>query len=292
VLALTGALAACAPPSDESEPDSAGDALIGGEEASPDAFPSTVYLESGCTAVKVGASLLLTAAHCVLDPTTVDPRWKAGDTLKLARPPADALGDYTVAATHVSPEWKKACERTFCAASAVTVRLDAPDVAVIELTSDVAGVPIAPVDANALATGDRVTVLGFGCTDGVLRSDETAGHALKAKETTIIDGAAAVHEGSTLTTAELPAASGTYAMTAGPGLDPSAAGLCPGDSGGPMYRRTDKELLVVGVNANYTFRPDKLDDRGLPVTNWHTRLDDSSRQKVGPWLRTLGVVVR
>jgi hypothetical protein len=34
---------------------------------------------------------------------------------------------------------------------------------------------------------------------------------------------------------------------------------------------------VAGVNANYTLRPEETDDVGLPVTNWHTRLDESSR---------------
>jgi hypothetical protein len=54
--------------------------------------------------------------------------------------------------------------------------------------------------------GDAVTVVGFGCTDGVLRNDDTAGRALKASDTRIIDPAAALHDGSALRESDLPMA--------------------------------------------------------------------------------------
>lgn len=83
---------------------------------------------------------------------------------------------------------------------------------------------------------------------------------------------------------------------AAPAGDP-AGGLCPGDSGGPLYRkRADGSLLVVGINANYTFtggyeypQPEGYSFRygGNPRTNWQTRVDDSRGLKVGAWLRTL-----
>ncbi|NOU28021.1 MAG: hypothetical protein HOO96_08965, partial [Polyangiaceae bacterium] len=58
------------------------------------------------------------------------------------------------------------------------------------------------------------------------------------------------------------------------------------DSGGPLYARADDATFdVVGVHSSYTFYPISI--RGLSVTNWHTRLDDSSAFAVGPWLRSL-----
>lgn len=83
-----------------------------------------------------------------------------------------------------------------------------------------------------------------------------------------------------------------------PAGDP-AGGLCPGDSGGPLYRKlADGSLVVVGVNANYTFTggyeyptPEGFSFRygGSPRTNWQTRVDGEVGLKVGAWLRTLEV---
>jgi hypothetical protein len=49
---------------------------------------------------------------------------------------------------------------------------------------------------------------------------------------------------------------------------------------------------VVGVNSNYTLGPEAKDSVGLPITNWHTRLDDASRHGVGAWLKAVGVTVK
>jgi hypothetical protein len=69
----------------------------------------------------------------------------------------------------------------------------------------------------------------------------------------------------------------------GPGTGTSqAGGLCPGDSGGALYREGTNR--VVGVNASYTFLPDS----NVPVTNWHTRLDGDARWGVASWLESFG----
>jgi secreted trypsin-like serine protease len=289
MLALAGT--ACASPSDASDADSSesNDALVGGTKASLGQFPATVYLKSGCTATKVAPKRLLTAAHCVLDPATVSIRFRKGSKISVAHDPAKGFVDVEIADAHVHPTWLKACEDAYCAASSVTARLDAADVAVLELATDLDDVPIAPVAAAPLAAGERVTVLGYGCTVGVLVPDNRDALSLKYAETTLVPADRAVHEGSAVLASDVEEVAGNYSLTAGPGAAKTSAGLCPGDSGGAMYAKRDGALVVVGVNSNYTLGPEESDQVGLPITNWHTRLDDASRHEVGAWLRSVGV---
>jgi hypothetical protein len=290
-LALFGA--ACADRSDVSSDDSD---LIGGRATALAELPSTIHLADGCTAAKVAPKLLLTAAHCVLNLSTLEPKYgpvRSGSprAVKLSRDPAGGYAEHEVAAVHVHPKWMSACARTLCSISAVTAKLDAPDVALLELGVDLAEVPIAPVESRPLAAGDEVVVVGFGCTDGV----HVAGggvRSLASATATVVAASAAVHDGSPVSASDEPIYAGNYAFTAGPGAGSAHAGLCPGDSGGPLYRRRGNELVVAGVNANYTLRSDEEDAVGLPVTNWHTRLDDGSRNNVYAWIESVRVAVQ
>jgi secreted trypsin-like serine protease len=289
--ALSGA--ACAAPTDgavaEPEPAESNDALIGGKAASAGQFPSTVFLKGECTATKVAPKRLLTAAHCVLDPATVSIRYPAGTHLSVAHDPSKGYADVEVAAVHVHPAWMKACEDSYCAASSVTARLDAPDVAVIYLANDLRDVPSTTVDTSTLSAGDRVTLIGFGCTAGVLVADTRETATLKYAETRLVPAERAVHEGSAVLAYVVAQVGGIYSLRSGPGAAKARAGLCPGDSGGPLYRKRDGELVVVGVSSNYTFAPEAKDGVGLPITNWHTRLDAGSKHGVATWLASLGV---
>ena len=291
-VAMLGS-AACAAPADadgdDAEAAESNDALIGGRAATAGQFPATVYLKGECTATKVAPRRLLTAAHCVLDPATVSIRYPAGSRLSVAHDPAKGYADVEVAAVHVHPAWMKACEDAYCAASSVTARLDAPDVAVIDLATDLADVPAASIDSTALASGDRVTLIGFGCTAGVLVPDARESATLKYADTRLVPADRAVHDGSPVLAADVPQVAGIYSLTSGPGAAKARAGLCPGDSGGALYKKRDGRLVVVGVSSNYTLGPEAKDKVGLPITNWHTRLDAASKHGVGGWLKSIGV---
>ncbi|MBX3191116.1 MAG: trypsin-like serine protease [Labilithrix sp.] len=296
VLVFAAFAAGCAAPAAEEieEEATAGeDALIGGKPATVADFPATLYLKDGCTAAKVAPKRVLTAAHCVVDPATVSIVYPAGAKLALARD-GKSFVEHEVAAVHVHPSWMRACEETYCASSSATALMDAADVAVIELTRDLDGVPEAAIDPAPLAPGDAVVVLGFGCTEGVLAPDahgrSSVPRSLAYADTRVVDARRAIHEGSPVGADALPRVTGSYAMTPGPAFGKGgSAGLCPGDSGGPLYRRAGGELLVAGINANYTLRPEAEDTVGLPVTNWHTRLDAKSRHGIASWLASVGV---
>jgi secreted trypsin-like serine protease len=262
-------------------------ALIGGAPAKPGQFPGAVYLGTRCTAVKVAPRHLLTAAHCVLDRATAEVKLPPGTSLAITRDPAEGYVHVPVAAVHVHPAWLDACERTYCAISSVAGTLDAPDVAVIELSEDLRDVSSARVDTTPLEPGDPVVVLGFGCTEGVAVRDARAQPSLAWARAEIVPASRAIHPGSFVGESDRPVFDSLYAITAGPGLLAARAGLCPGDSGGPLYKSVDGELVVVGINANYTLMPEGDDTVGLPVTNWHTRLDAGSRHDVAGFLASI-----
>lgn len=263
------------------QPDTDDKDLIGGDETHNADVPATVGISldghHACTASRVGPRHLLTAAHCVFNASSLEIYYAPKSTITL-RAANDTQTPMIVKSASVHPLWASKCADTLCSASAVTAKLDAPDVAVIELEEEPKNLATAKVDREPLAAGDLVRVTGFGCTTGVYVSDNVA-VALRTAEQKVVAATAAIHDGSFVTAADLPVFGGNYALTAG------AAGLCPGDSGGPLYRNG----AVVGVNANYTLRPDTEDQVGIPVTNWHTRLDGKSRNAVGQWLSDVGV---
>lgn len=265
-------------------------ALIGGHTSSAVQLPSTLYLESGCTAAKVGPKLLLTAAHCAFGATRR--RVSIGPRLRVTTDPAHGYTDLEVASVHVHPTWEQACTATYCSSSKVTARLDMADVAVIEVVVDLDDVPATPVTAAPLSVGDRVTLIGFGCTKGARVSDDRTSIVRADADAEIVAPESAVHEGSPIEASDVDRLRGNYLLTKGPGAEAASAGLCPGDSGGPLYTKRDGETFIAGVNSNYTFAPDDKDAVGIPITNWHTRLDDESRHSVASWLRSFGVMVR
>ena len=256
--------------------------LIGGDEAHNAEIPATIGISRdnhhACTAARVGPRHLLTAAHCVWSASSLEVYYDATHDVQL-RFPDGTLAAYKVKAAHVHPLWSSKCAETLCSASAVTAKLDAPDVAVLELEEEPKNLAQAKVDRTPFVPGDLVRVTGFGCTTGVHVADTNVAVALRTAEQKVVEPGAAIHDGSFVEAADEPVYAGNYALTAG------NAGLCPGDSGGPLYRNGS----VVGVNANYTLRPDDQDEVGIPVTNWHTRLDGNSRNHVGDWLSEVGV---
>jgi hypothetical protein len=174
----------------------------------------------------------------------------------------------------------------------------APDVAVIELADGdervLEGIPAATVDLRPVAVSEPLVIMGYGCEEGVYGPKDYSRQRLKFQQTRALGIESQQHEGSVIGDVQGEYArrlEKQYVFTPGQGGKSEEASLCPGDSGGPVYRDDGGQSLIVGVNAYYSFRPAAVDSAHVSVTNWHTRLDVDSRFDVGSWLASLGVNV-
>lgn len=271
------------------------DELIGGRAALESEYQPTVYIQNGCTAAKVGPRHFLTAAHCVHDyyDNSYSTGYDAGSIFRVTTVNGpDSLGDpsayvtMTIAATHVFPAWTEACARRIteggdCYVNVLTNPEYPPDLAVVVVNEDSPAIPQATVDARPVTAGDPVVTMGYGCE---IWGGSTPTR-LKLDELSALPESSLVHEGAFISPEAAPLVAASNVITRGYGADPNAASLCPGDSGGPLYRGATSELLVVGVNAYYSFGG----GASASLTNWHTRLDTEARYGVNTWLQELGV---
>jgi hypothetical protein len=242
-------LSACAldavPEGDVEELGASQGELVGGHVASEAEYPATVYL-GGCTGVKVGPRHFLSAAHCFGPPNEA--------TLKVT-PQNDAqnIQHLTIESVTLHPQW------THCSACAGDGSMSdfgyRPDAALIIVQELTPAIPVAVIDPTPVQVGDSVTLTGYGFKVG-----ETL-----AQDPLSLDSQAL----------SIP---GGYVATWGPAIQQGNPGLCPGDSGGPLYRTGTNQ--VVGINALVSSWP----DTGLPHGNWFTRLDSDSRYDVWAWL--------
>ena len=156
-----------------------------------------------------------------------------------------------------------------------------------------ADVPIAKVDLAAVEPGDKVVIMGYGCEAGLNGPKDYSKQRLKLKRTVALGLDSQSHEGSwvgkDLAGERAKRLEKGYLFTPGQRGKTEEASLCPGDSGGPVYRDDGAENRIVGVNAYYSFRPD--DGYDVSMTNWHTRLDVGSRFDIGSFLAEAGVSV-
>lgn len=290
VLALaTFVVSAC---SDATSDGAAESMLIGGESAPEGTFPSTLEIIGGCTGTKVGEHHILTAGHCVRTPTgQLRPELAEGRTIlvRLRNGELDA-SSLTIRRTVLHPRIPHLCQAQPCGNTAAFDRRDAPDIAIVEVESGLEGIPIAAVDVEPARPGDEVTILGYGCQSDIFADDRDG--RLRFRQTRLVSSTATLHPGGLAPSESgaLAMLDGNYVFTPGPVAPPGApaethAGLCPGDSGGALYRKGKN--VVVGVNASYTFRPNGV----VPVSNWHARVDGESRWGSAAWLESRGVML-
>jgi hypothetical protein len=173
-----------------------------------------------------------------------------------------------------------------CKGSSAAALRDAPDLALIKLAADIPNAAVTPISGTAAKVDEYLIPVGFGCIDRIGGAYEDNARFGVAE---VIAPGVVAHRGSGVSAAQATALSGVYVYTEGPALnDKHLAGLCPGDSGGPLFRQSGNVVAVVGVSSSYTFLPDKLD---VPATDWFSRLDTSAQHDVFAWLEREGATV-
>lgn len=257
------------------------DSLIGGSPVGENGYRATLFIAGNCTVAKVGSRQLLTAAHCVAreggtSASPVRPEFSPGKVFSitgvndLKNVVEGSFKEVVVERVDMHPAYVAAMVGQ---TTPVIFNGAPPDVAVITLTGDSAkklsDIPAAKVDMRPVQPGESVVLQGYGCEQGPTTLDPHPAR-LKSQKASALPLSAIEQSPILLAPRRVHQA---YAMT-----DVRAsAGLCPGDSGGPLFRANGQKTIV-GVNAH-----------SIHDLNWHTRLDSVTPFKVGTWLKSLGV---
>ncbi|EIC20587.1 trypsin-like serine protease [Thiorhodovibrio frisius] len=254
-------------------------------------YPAVVAIgtqtEMLCSATKIGARRLLTAAHCVVDAQNGElrPAFEPGREIVVNQAPVQrqpgAGQRVTVARTLLSPEYARGLkafraykaqqllaaregdspgsalpEMTVEASLKLRLRLRYhfaaryPDVALIDLRTETPTIPTLAVRAVAPAPGDEVVLVGYGCAQP---GAKTSGPVRRGWGRTQVIRADAIN---------------FYSM-AGQKQD-GAPSLCPGTSGGPVLRQGQVigvNSVVYGLNARHGARSNMAVNLA-PLADW------------------------
>ena len=201
--------------------------VIDGSPATGDEFHSTVAIvdETGlfCTGTLVAPTVVITAAHCMVQEGTLVPISVEGVQV--------AYGSSNVANT---PSSKRVPVSTFSTQGYNECNgpgpglCEANDIAVLMLSEPITDFPSAPILASAdvaslLTPGTPVIISGYG-------------------QTSLVPGSAGILN---IATTDVDQVSATELLVGAPGTHDT----CLGDSGGPVYLEADGEFFLVGVTS-------------------------------------------
>ncbi len=257
--------------------------LIGGEKATAENFPATVYIP-GCTAVKVGDNAFLTAAHCVTDDNLMmlEDDFSAGSTLVLKH--GVLIGNaadhpVNVSNTYIHPSYAAAINAGGGRGIASNQFAKIVDLALIVVNQRTPSIPSANVRPASIGPNTNIVAGGYGCENDPF-SDPTI---MIAEDDLDDDG---LKQRRLMWAATTVLAVNGSVLEFGQGqIREQQIRFCNGDSGGPIFldtrsskNRQDRQHIfttVVGVNAF----------RGL-TRNSFTRLDDQGPFKVATCLKS------
>lgn len=284
---------------------------------------STLLLQGGCTAAKVGPKHLLVAARCV----SGNAAFAAGKTIAFTSaasgsaeapavaPAADPVNDAGAPGADAGKgsTTKDAGAKADAGKSSGAGNARELTIAEVKVhpsyaakcSEDACGLnKLASSDAPDIAViildADLDTVPSIAVdldpvgqadpllvvTRGCSSLDTKAAGALKTVKTSAVPAKSVTYKGSPYETSPqlVTRLASSYVVTPGAGWRKSDPRLCSTDLGAPLFR--GGSAAVAGITSNYT----TFADGRLPVTTHHTRVDAMSRFKIGDWLSDLGVL--
>lgn len=188
---------------------------------------------------------------------------------------------FTIASREIPQSFVDKCSEGECGIGALAAS-DAPDVALLVAEEEIETVPTLPVDLDPVSPADSVLALGSGCDLITEERGESNLHSTrtKAAPSKVVNHAGSAYKSEPQLVGQL---NGAYVVTPGIAWREKEPKVCKEDFGTPLFR--GGQAAVVGVLSNATTYPGEES----PVTLHYTRLDGTSRFKIGNWLRGLGV---
>jgi hypothetical protein len=289
---LLAALVACDAGAPQQPVAGAENAVIGGSLDVDDRTPA-IWIQfrgedgrpNGCTAVPVAPTALLTAAHCVSTGNgAILPAFGPGEELQYTHEgeidQSMTFRRAKILQTFVHP--------LYAAAKPIGWTLPtqapyAPDLGVIILQDPLPfDIPIAIIDAQPVQSGEQVTIVGYGCSHD--NDEEDTIQQRRSGTTTTLPPAAMTNDEvlDTLRPADPDALAQNYIITRGPRFDPAYAGICHGDSGGPLFRGGVGSVSLIGIHSMWVPAPGDASQVG--TRSLHTRIIN---QQILSWIQLL-----
>lgn len=237
--------------------------LIGGEQAETTQFRSTVHLALGCTASKVASKTFMLAAHCVLN--------QYGEN-------SYNPGSIIVIKTHYGITATTTVKKVFAHESYATALknkesnsqgFQSYDIALIAVNEKTPEIPVVAIDYEKIKAGEKVVIGGYGCEKNALDPD---GRRLFKIALTKVASSSVISKD--YYGRDISRANEFNFYTKGKAMDSESGSICPGDSGGPVYRNSNNS--VIGVNSLYIFK----DNSAISYVNTHTRVSE-----VADWIK-------
>lgn len=256
-----------------------------------DAYEKAVYRPDVADEMKRGRKLKVTDAR--------------NSSVKIQQKP---WVDVTIKGATLSPPWVKFARQTENPGYGELLDAGRADLAIIEtqenITSVLGNIRPALVDTRPVASDAAVTMVGFGCEKWTIDAEgnvednwgtRVTGEygrttAISARQAAEIDWAKEADYYSELgftfedVLGYFETVAKGYLLSAGPGIPPARkgsprVGICPGDSGGGVYRGTN-DTHVVGVNSGFYY---SFSDPGPASLSVYGRMDGEGG--VAWWLR-------
>jgi secreted trypsin-like serine protease len=233
--------------------------------------------KSTCSATKIHAQFLLTAAHCVYE--------KNLDQIKVSSRSIEGKPYFEILEVQkiiIHPSFMSLTPSEALSYGASLVSSDVALVKVIPLGEFLRIIP-SPVSYQEVLPGAQVKFFGFGCQESINETKPQLPFKQSAQTLSVgIEALGLDHQDySSFYQEKAQSILEHNFMTYGKRFNKSYASICLGDSGGGVYLNGK----LVGVNSNYTLNdinPDTGDSAsGIAFLNLHTRLST-----VKTWLFT------